>query len=65
MTILGWIALALLVGYWMWMLLKKTPTVSYIFPGIVTLVLGGLAVWSFMSPAAASSMTGGRRSRYY
>jgi hypothetical protein len=68
MSILGWVCLALLVAYWIWLLVKTGSNRSYVFPGIITVVLGGVAVWSFMTPVAPpstfSSITGGRRGRY-
>jgi hypothetical protein len=65
MSVFGYVALALLVAYWVWMLTKKAPTVSYVIPGIVTLVLGGVALSSYFSSPAPATVLGGKRSRYY
>ena len=64
MSVWGWLCIVLLVVYWGWMLTKKAPTVSYVIPGIVTLVLGGVALSSFFSSPAPVPMLGGKR-RYY
>jgi len=57
MTVFGWIALALLIGYWILLFVRGLPQ-SYIIPGIITAVLGGLAIWSAMAPVP---VMGGRR----
>jgi hypothetical protein len=71
MSIFGWIAIALLVAYWIWLLTKPGPmfkagVVSMIFPAIITLVLGGIAYSSYSADAAAVAppMMGGRRRRW-
>ena len=68
MSILGWVCLGLLVAYWIWLLVRTGSNRSYVIPGIVTVVLGGVALWSFMTPVAPpstfSAITGGRRRRW-
>lgn len=65
MTIFGYICVALLVAYWLWLLMKTGSNRSYVMPGIITIVLGGLAMWSFMTPVyVPPPMLGGRRYRW-
>lgn len=52
MSIFGWVCVGLLVAYWIWTLTSGRMG-SYIIPSIVTIVLGGLAAWSFMAPPPA------------
>jgi len=71
MSIFGWVCVALLVAYWIWVFTKPGPmfkagVLSMVFPGIITLLLGGLAYWSYSSDVAvvAPPMMGGRRRRW-
>jgi hypothetical protein len=68
MSIFVWGLLALLAGYWIWLLLiKKTPTVSYMMPFAITgmVVVIALGVMYFTTPTAvAPPMMGGRRRRW-
>jgi len=71
MSIFGWVALALLVAYWIWLLTRPGPmfkagVLSMIFPAIITLVLGGIAYSSYSaaSVVVAPPMMGGRRYRW-
>jgi hypothetical protein len=43
MSIISWVCLALLLAYLIWLFTKKTRTTSYVFPAVITLVLGGVA----------------------
>ena len=53
MTIFGWVCVGLLVAYWVWTLTSGTRITSWIFPTVISVVLGGLAAWSFMAPPPA------------
>ena len=60
MTWFGWICLALLILYYWRMFSSPVKPVSYVIPGIVTLVLGGCVYWSAMYNPTSLVM-GGRR----
>ena len=68
-NIFGWICIALLVAYWLWVIFKPGPTTSswikYLFPSIVTLILGGMILGFGRStpPPDLPVMLGGRGRR--
>jgi hypothetical protein len=63
MTPLGWVCLALLVAYWLWIATKKVSGSSWVYPAVISAVLC-LGIY-FGMESAPPPMMGGRKRWMY